>query len=999
MPVDILVVDDASTDPAVDGVLRLAATYDARLRVLRNAANLGYTATANRGLRETPGDVLLLNSDTVVTPRWLESMLAAAYRRPRIGTVTAMSDNAGAFSVPARGRRNRLPASLDSGQLGRVIANASPGWMPSVPTGHGFCLLIKRRLVEDIGGFDDQVFARGYGEENDFCMRGRRRGWEHVIDDRTLVLHEGSASFGAEAPPLLTAAADRLAQRYPDYGHLVRVFSRSPLLRQARAAAAAALHQVVQVPPGECVPQAAAPRVLTLLHDLGEGGVAHTSLDLIRELATEFACLVLVVQAADVRLWAFQDAELVLAGHWTLNQAPELFGDQPADYCALLGEILVRQRIELLHIRHLLHHALEAPSVARSLNIPVVLSFHDFYAVCPVVTLLDEAGQYCAGHCTPGAGDCTAAMPWPDELPPLKHGMIHEWRRRVRAQLAAVDACVTTSEDTARLLTDHYPEITGRLQIIEHGRSFPTQHLLAEPPVPGQAIRILVLGHLGSRHKGAEVVKRLHELDTERRLEFHFLGQVGGEYRSLGQCHGPYRRDDLPRAIGLVRPSFVLLPAIWPETYSHTLSEAWACGVPVIGPALGAIGERIKRHGGGWLVPAADAEAILRLLLRLAADPAGYAAEAARARLANIRSAAEMGQDYRVLYKTLLARQAHAARGQPGEPTPILRVAVVGDASGTQAAAPEGSGWRWLQPLRHPRVAERLDVAVIPAAALARWSAGSRGRVAVVSTQGDDTFAALLQGARQCGLTIVGDAGLPPVRLMDGSPVRRLRAGSDLLVGAEDDPLETHIGLLDERPWLWLSDRRAAKDALQPSSRPHLVVMPGGNGDAIARLVAAAATGAWQVTWLSAAAPADLPPCIAVLTLPAAATPGALAVWLDQALPDAVTLAALPGSGGAEIGPLHWGLLGVPCLLAAGHPEAATLGLETLPDAAASWTARLAEIAEDPARLDGKRLCDAVLNERSLRHRADALFNWLQISLEEIGVNTSAPASASVQPL
>jgi hypothetical protein len=234
---------------------------------------------------------------------------------------------------------------------------------------------------------------------------------------------------------------------------------------------------------------------------------------------------------------------------------------------------------------------------------------------------------------------------------------------------------------------------------------------------------------------------------------------------------------------------------------------------------------------------------------------------------------------------------------------------------------------------------------------------------------------------------------------MDGSPVRRLRAGSDLLVGAEDDPLETHIGLLDERPWLWLSDRRAAKDALQPSSRPHLVVMPGGNGDAIARLVAAAATGAWQVTWLSAAAPADLPPCIAVLTLPAAATPGALAVWLDEALPDAVTLAALPGSGGAEIGPLHWGLLGVPCLLAAGHPEAATLGLETLPDAAASWTARLAEIAEDPARLDGKRLCDAVLNERSLRHRADALFNWLQISLEEIGVNTSAPASASVQPL
>jgi hypothetical protein len=219
---------------------------------------------------------------------------------------------------------------------------------------------------------------------------------------------------------------------------------------------------------------------------------------------------------------------------------------------------------------------------------------------------------------------------------------------------------------------------------------------------------------------------------------------------------------------------------------------------------------------------------------------------------------------------------------------------------------------------------------------------------------------------------------------MDGSPVRRLRAGSDLLVGAEDDPLETHIGLLDERPWLWLSDRLAAKLALQPPQpRPHLVVMPGVDGEAMARLVAAAATEAWQVTWLSTHAPLDLPPGTSALILPAGAIPAALAVWLEAALPVAVSLAALPGSGGAEVSPLQWGLLGVPCLLGAGHPDAAAFGFETLPDAAAAWTTRLAEIAQDPtqtlATLGGARLCDAVLNDKSLRHRADALFNWLQM--------------------
>ena len=98
----LLLIDDASTDPGVADVLGRCRGLE-HVTVLRNEQNLGFTRTVNRGLEEATGDVVLLNSDTEVGPRWLESLRLAAYSDPRIGTATAVSDNAGRV----RGSRDR----------------------------------------------------------------------------------------------------------------------------------------------------------------------------------------------------------------------------------------------------------------------------------------------------------------------------------------------------------------------------------------------------------------------------------------------------------------------------------------------------------------------------------------------------------------------------------------------------------------------------------------------------------------------------------------------------------------------------------------------------------------------------------------------------------------------------------------------------------------------------------------------------------------------------
>src|SRR3546814_11876110 len=97
------------------------------------------------------------------------------FRSDRIRTVTAISDNAGAFSVPAPGY-NEIPEGVDTDMLARAAMDsvASP---VEVPTGNGFCLYIKRDLIDAIGLFDEASFPEGYGEENDFCMRALAAGW------------------------------------------------------------------------------------------------------------------------------------------------------------------------------------------------------------------------------------------------------------------------------------------------------------------------------------------------------------------------------------------------------------------------------------------------------------------------------------------------------------------------------------------------------------------------------------------------------------------------------------------------------------------------------------------------------------------------------------------------------------------------------------------------------------------------------------------------------
>lgn len=185
----IVILDDGSDAFVEERIERWAAgPRRFPVEVKRNPVAKGFVQNANRGFRETKGElVALLNSDTVVTPAWLPRLVDAIHSDPRIACVMPMSNQCSFHSLDVPMGWNIFQYSAD---LGRRMQRTC---FDAVTVG-GFCLLMRRAALDDVGLYDE-IYGRGYGEESDWCMRARRRGWRVTGAEDVFVYHRGKVSF------------------------------------------------------------------------------------------------------------------------------------------------------------------------------------------------------------------------------------------------------------------------------------------------------------------------------------------------------------------------------------------------------------------------------------------------------------------------------------------------------------------------------------------------------------------------------------------------------------------------------------------------------------------------------------------------------------------------------------------------------------------------------------------------------------------------------------
>ena len=214
----VLLIDDCSTDSRVVPYLR-SLEDDPRVKIIQNKANLGYTRTINAAIKESnESDIVLLNSDTIVNHDWLVQLKLAAYSSSSIGTVTPMSNNAGAFSFPVANENNSIPPQFSLNELSRriLLMTKDMNYL-SLPTGNGFCMYIKRNLIDLIGLFDETLFPRGYGEENHFCMRALQQNMKNILCPHAYIYHVKTASFKSERDKLIKEGQAVLLKEFPSY--------------------------------------------------------------------------------------------------------------------------------------------------------------------------------------------------------------------------------------------------------------------------------------------------------------------------------------------------------------------------------------------------------------------------------------------------------------------------------------------------------------------------------------------------------------------------------------------------------------------------------------------------------------------------------------------------------------------------------------------------------------------------------------------------------------
>jgi len=576
----LVVVDDRSPERGLAAALDDLAARQ-RIHLLRHTVNRGFPATANAGVSAGPDrDIALLNSDTLVPPGWLARLRAAAYAASDIGSVSPLSNNAAILSYPVPDRDNPMPDLHATIALDAIAAEVNASCAVELPTAVGFCMYLKRDCIDDVGALREDLFAQGYGEENDFSIRARHLGWRHVAACDVFVAHAGATSFAAASRYLLERNSVVLGRLHPGYAALIARFRAEDPLAPARRRMDTARWAAARD----------GGKARLIIGDAGAGD---------RPRRPAAACSRLIRLLPDHR-----EGELgCRLDDPAIGPTPALRFALPGDIDALV-DMLRDDRLTAIDIHSLADHDPVLAQLPARLGVAHDVVVGDYSWFCPRIDLLGVEERYCGEpdaigceHCVADAGNRLASR-----------RSVREWRAVSRAVLAQAARIAAPSQDAARRLRRHFPAAAAAVAIDEPVVAPDGPVLLPDGHLPALLGRICVLG-ADSLQNGYEVVLAMARDAAWRSLpiEYVIVGESIDDARLLATGRafvtGPPPSDAAIDLIRAQRAAFAFLPMVVPDPVAAQLDAAWAAGLDATCFDLGTTAERIRRAGRGWLLP------------------------------------------------------------------------------------------------------------------------------------------------------------------------------------------------------------------------------------------------------------------------------------------------------------------------------------------------------------------------------------------------------------
>lgn len=188
---EVIVVDNASSDDSPQSLQAWAEQDPARRKVLLNPENRGFGPAVNQGLALARGQYLvILNNDTMVSQGWLRGLRRHIEVNPQLGIVCPITNNIGNEAQVAL--KGETPADVFASSRHYTLGRA--GRLLPLSIAAFFCVMIPRRVYEAVGGLDEQ-FVPGFFEDDDYCLRIKALGLSVGCAEDVFVYHELSASF------------------------------------------------------------------------------------------------------------------------------------------------------------------------------------------------------------------------------------------------------------------------------------------------------------------------------------------------------------------------------------------------------------------------------------------------------------------------------------------------------------------------------------------------------------------------------------------------------------------------------------------------------------------------------------------------------------------------------------------------------------------------------------------------------------------------------------
>ncbi len=589
---ELVVINDCSPEPALTE--KLQELHDNNLvTLLNNNVNLGFVATVNRGMKLHPErDVILLNSDTETYGNWVDRLMEASRTHPRIATVTPLSTNAEICSYPYTIQDNNMALELPYAELDALAGKVNKDIYCDVPTAVGFCMVIKRACINDIGYFDEETFGRGYGEENDFCLRGFAKGWRHILTGSVFVRHLGGTSFAGEKHKRVMNALKILNKKYPHYHASVAKFIAEDPAKVMR----------MRLDTARLARKSGTVNMLMVNHHLGGGTLRHVEEMLKALWADHVGGFMLEPLPSGTR----GTGEMKLS-HPLIAHTPNLIFSMEYDR-ETFYEVLLQLEIAHVHIHHVIgyeHRILDfLRALTTQLNLRYDVTIHDYFTICPRINLVDSRNHYCG---EPDVKDCERCI----EENHSHAGVLPVWQWRLHYQhfLEGARYVYAPSGDVLERMQRYYPHVSYALRW--HPETFDDgEDVSIAPPSPQDPLVIGIIGAI-SDIKGADIILKLAENAHKRKLNLRFviIGHTSSVALNAGKPNvtitGAYKEHEVADLLRRHTPHLIFIPSVWPETYCYTLSIAWRFGVLPLCFDIGAPAERIRACDRGIVLPLA----------------------------------------------------------------------------------------------------------------------------------------------------------------------------------------------------------------------------------------------------------------------------------------------------------------------------------------------------------------------------------------------------------